>query len=237
MIAPVAAAVAYSRVHVGVHWASDVAAGAALGTGWRAHAAVVAGPAHGRGACPAGRQRAGAPRRRRPADAGQPVLGRPELRPARRRRPGPAARGAPHRAAGRSIERSWRPRSAAAAARWGRIKALGITAATARSAREPRSRSGTACPLWWCRWGRSTTSPATSVSTTCRRSTTPRAPGRPSPWTSGWSRSTRTPVPPTRSCAPGRSSTRRASARTRSSCGCGSTGSRGGASGRRSSRR
>jgi diacylglycerol kinase family enzyme/membrane-associated phospholipid phosphatase len=33
VIAPVAAAVAYSRVHVGVHWASDVAAGAALGTG------------------------------------------------------------------------------------------------------------------------------------------------------------------------------------------------------------
>jgi undecaprenyl-diphosphatase len=30
-LAPVAAAVAYSRVHVGVHWASDVAAGAALG--------------------------------------------------------------------------------------------------------------------------------------------------------------------------------------------------------------
>lgn len=32
-VAPVAAAVAYSRVHVGVHWASDVAAGAALGAG------------------------------------------------------------------------------------------------------------------------------------------------------------------------------------------------------------
>ncbi len=30
-VAPVAAAVAYSRVHVGVHWTSDVAAGAALG--------------------------------------------------------------------------------------------------------------------------------------------------------------------------------------------------------------
>ena len=50
-----------------------------------------------------------------------------------------------------------------------------------------------------------------------------------------------TPAPatldPTRSCAPGRSSTPRASGRTRSWCGCGSTGSRGGASGRRSSRR
>jgi diacylglycerol kinase family enzyme/membrane-associated phospholipid phosphatase len=33
VLAPVAAAVAYSRVHVGVHWASDVAAGAAIGTG------------------------------------------------------------------------------------------------------------------------------------------------------------------------------------------------------------
>ena len=43
--------------------------------------------------------------------------------------------------------------------------------------------------------------------------------------------------PATRSCGPGRSSTPRASARTRSSCGCGSTGSRAGASGRRSSRR
>lgn len=32
-LAPVAAAVAYSRVHVGVHWASDVAAGAAVGAG------------------------------------------------------------------------------------------------------------------------------------------------------------------------------------------------------------
>ncbi|XVS67252.1 bifunctional phosphatase PAP2/diacylglycerol kinase family protein [Actinosynnema sp. CA-299493] len=32
-IAPVAAAVAYSRVHTGVHWPSDVAAGAAIGVG------------------------------------------------------------------------------------------------------------------------------------------------------------------------------------------------------------
>ncbi len=32
-LAPLAAAVGYSRVHVGVHWASDVAAGAALGVG------------------------------------------------------------------------------------------------------------------------------------------------------------------------------------------------------------
>jgi len=32
-IAPLAAAVAYSRVHTGVHWASDVAAGAAVGAG------------------------------------------------------------------------------------------------------------------------------------------------------------------------------------------------------------
>ncbi|MFC4942862.1 phosphatase PAP2 family protein [Pseudonocardia sp. GCM10023141] len=32
VLAPLAAAVAYSRIHVGVHWATDVAAGAALGT-------------------------------------------------------------------------------------------------------------------------------------------------------------------------------------------------------------
>jgi diacylglycerol kinase family enzyme/membrane-associated phospholipid phosphatase len=32
-VAPLAAAVAYSRVHVGVHWASDVAVGAAVGSG------------------------------------------------------------------------------------------------------------------------------------------------------------------------------------------------------------
>ncbi|MDN5930581.1 MAG: phosphatase PAP2 family protein, partial [Pseudonocardia sp.] len=32
-VAPLAATVAYSRVHVGVHWASDVVAGAALGSG------------------------------------------------------------------------------------------------------------------------------------------------------------------------------------------------------------
>ncbi|MCH6167569.1 bifunctional phosphatase PAP2/diacylglycerol kinase family protein [Pseudonocardia alaniniphila] len=32
-VAPLAASVAYSRVHVGVHWASDVLAGAALGSG------------------------------------------------------------------------------------------------------------------------------------------------------------------------------------------------------------
>jgi diacylglycerol kinase family enzyme/membrane-associated phospholipid phosphatase len=33
VLAPLAAGVAYSRVHVGVHWASDVLAGAALGSG------------------------------------------------------------------------------------------------------------------------------------------------------------------------------------------------------------
>lgn len=32
-VAPIAASVAYSRVHVGVHWTSDVVVGAALGTG------------------------------------------------------------------------------------------------------------------------------------------------------------------------------------------------------------
>jgi undecaprenyl-diphosphatase len=35
-LAPVSAAVAYSRVHVGVHWASDVVAGAAVGAGMAA---------------------------------------------------------------------------------------------------------------------------------------------------------------------------------------------------------
>jgi membrane-associated phospholipid phosphatase len=33
VVAPIAAAVAYSRVHTGVHWPSDVAAGAAVGAG------------------------------------------------------------------------------------------------------------------------------------------------------------------------------------------------------------
>ncbi len=33
VIAPIAASVAYSRVHVGVHWSSDVAVGAAIGSG------------------------------------------------------------------------------------------------------------------------------------------------------------------------------------------------------------
>lgn len=50
LIAPVAATVAYSRMHVGVHWTSDVVAGAALGAGiaaatrrwWPVHPAVPA---------------------------------------------------------------------------------------------------------------------------------------------------------------------------------------------------
>src|SRR5919107_1651345 len=33
VVSPLAAAVAYSRVHVGVHWTSDVVVGAAVGTG------------------------------------------------------------------------------------------------------------------------------------------------------------------------------------------------------------
>ena len=86
-LAPLAAAVAYSRVHVGVHWTSDVVAGAALGVGvaaltrrwWPVRATDEA-------LGPSGRQRARAARRRGRADAGQPALRGPPLRPARRRR-------------------------------------------------------------------------------------------------------------------------------------------------------
>ena len=46
VVGPLAAAVAYSRVHVGVHWASDVVVGAAVGSGVAALTrALVAGAA------------------------------------------------------------------------------------------------------------------------------------------------------------------------------------------------
>ena len=242
VIAPVAAAVAYSRVHVGVHWASDVAAGAALGAGvalltrrwWpvRRTDEARARPVDSAPALPDGdgllmlvNQFSGDPNYDPLGDVAR-VLPRAEILTVQqgrsieaqleaaleppRRRDGHAHQGAGHHGRRRLGRRGCRGRGAA----------------------RPAPRGGAAGDAQPLRPRRRCLRPAGGRRRHPRRAGRRRGPrgGRGPP-------GHRFRQPGRRSCAPGRSSTPRASARTRSSCGCGSTGSRGGASGRRSSRR
>ena len=129
-VVPLAAAVAYSRVHVGVHWTSDVVVGAAVGSGVGAgDRALVAGARAGRGAGPADGHGARAARRQGPGDRVQPALRRPGIRPGRRAG-GRAAAG------GRGARRSG-PRPRRAARRGHRARRVG-----ARRRRGGRGRHG-----------------------------------------------------------------------------------------------
>ena len=237
-LAPLAAAVGYSRVHVGVHWASDVAAGAALGVGvaaltrrwWpvRRTDEARARPVDSVPALPDGEgllmmvnQFSGDPTYDPVADIAR-VLPRAEILTVQR---------------GRGID----VQLEAALHRRGeeigsRIKALGVTGGDGSVGAGAAVAERYGLPLVVVPLGtlnhfardvgvydlqevddatRAGQAVAVDLGVV---EVHPRARAR-----------------TTRSCGPGRSSTPRASAPTRSSCGCGSTGSRGGASGRRSS--
>jgi hypothetical protein len=190
VVAPVAAGVAYSRVHIGVHWTSDVLVGAALGTGvalatrrwWPVREAdeararpldTVPELPRGRGLVIVSNQRSGDPDH---DPAGDLAAALPARRGGARRAPP-----RPGRAARRGGPRARRP---GAGGRGGRP-------ATGRWPRPPRWPGAGTCRWWWCPPARSTTSPATSGSTTCRRSSTPPARARASRSTWPWSTCTR----------------------------------------------
>ena len=239
-LAPLAAAVGYSRVHVGVHWTSDVAAGAALGVGvaaltrrwWpvRRTDEARARPVDSVPALPDGEgllmmvnQFSGDPTYDPVADVAR-VLPRAEILTVQR---------------GRGIDVQLEAALHRRGAEIGsRIKALGVTGGDGSVGAGAAVAERYGLPLVVVPLGTlnhfardvgvydlqevddaTRAGQAVAVDLGVVEVHPPDGP--------------RT----TRSCGPGRSSTPRASAPTRSSCGCGSAGSRGGASGRRSSRR
>ena len=182
-VVPFAAAVAYSRVHVGVHWTSDVVVGAAVGTG------VALRPSAG-GRC-ARRTRRGPGRSTRvpelPDGEGLLMLvsnqrsGDPDHDPADELEAAlPQAvvvRADPDRALDDQLDEAIERAGDEALA-------VGVAGGDGSVAAAAAVAGGAGCRSSWSRPAPSTTSPATSACTTCRRRWTPPAPGRRWPWTS-----------------------------------------------------
>ncbi|GMA23875.1 hypothetical protein GCM10025864_16340 [Luteimicrobium album] len=192
-LAPLAAAVAYSRLHVGAHWFSDVAGGLAIGVGVAAVGRLVVPRPVRQEPPPAPAPAADVPAL--PDGAGLFVVVNPASGPDDTDL-GAAIRSAlPEAQVHELAEHDDVARLVADAVQDG-ARAVGVSGVTGRSARSLRRRARATCRSSSSPAGRSTTSPRPCTSTDgtwttrSRSSRRPSDPARASSWTSATSRST-----------------------------------------------